>query len=151
MPNKTGAGGKPQEYDKSTGRFGNGDEASYDVNSVSEHYKWAVDNGMVSPLVYKRLYKKIRKLVTAIAIGKEAADGTTIKEVTHHCIDRLCGTTEKINGVKHEGISIDDFEDTLFHGEVERDEETNTVIFINKKCQIAIDPQRGRIKQCNKL
>lgn len=151
MPTKTGAGGQPQEYDKSTGQFGNGSGIRDTDDSISSHYKWAINNGVVSPLISESLYKKIRNLIRDIAIGKQAADGTTIREVTNHCVDRLCGTTEKTNGVKHEGISIIDFRETLFHGEVEYDTETNTIIFISEKCKIAIDPQKGRIKQCNRL
>lgn len=150
MPKKNGAGGKPQEYDDRTGRFGtdNGTSCSSDVEN---HYKWAIDNGVISPLISESIYKKIRNLVKDIAIGKRAADGTIIKEITNHCIDRLCGTTEKENGIKHEGISILDFKETLFYGQVKQDTETNTIIFIGDKCKIAIDPQKGRIKQCNRL
>lgn len=150
MPKKIGAGGEPQEYNDRTGRFATNNETSGNLDGDS-HYKWAIDNGVISPLITVSLYKKIAKLVKEIAIGKRAADGTIIKEVTSHCIDRLCGTTEKENGIKHEGISITDFRETLFHGQVKRDTETNTIIFIGDKCKIAIDPQKGRIKQCNRL
>ena len=150
MPKKNGAGNKLQEYDDTTGRFGTINGTS-DASDGDNHYKWAIDNGVISPLITESLYKKIRNLVKEIAIGKRAADGTIIKEVTNHCIDRLCGTTEKENGIKHEGISIIDFRETLLHGQVKRDTETNTIIFIGDKCKIAIDPQKGRIKQCNRL
>lgn len=36
MPTKTGAGGKPQEYDKSTGQFGNGSGAGEKTNKDKE-------------------------------------------------------------------------------------------------------------------
>lgn len=36
MPKKTGAGGEPQEYDKSTGRFGNGSGAGEKANTDKE-------------------------------------------------------------------------------------------------------------------
>lgn len=36
MPTKTGAGGQPQEYDKSTGQFGNGRGASEKTNTDKE-------------------------------------------------------------------------------------------------------------------
>ena len=150
MPKKNGAGGKPQEYDNKTGRFGTSGE-TLSTSDGDNHYNWAVENGIISPLITESLYKKIRNLVKEIAIGKRAADGTIIKEVTNHCIDRLCGTTEKESGIKHEGISVIDFRETLFHGQVKRDTETNTIIFISDKCKIAIDPQKGRIKQCNRL
>ena len=151
MATKIGAGGKQQQYDKSSGLYGEGNAKNDSDDSIKSHYKWAVDNGMISALISERLYKKIRNLIKDIAVGKKAADGTTIKEVSHHCIDRLCGTIHKENGIKHEGISIADFRETLFHGKIKRDTETNTIIFISDKCKIAIDPQKGRIKQCNRL
>lgn len=121
-----------------------------DITHIRNHYNWAIENGFVSPLISFEDYKNIAIELSKIAIGKIAADGTKIKEIKNHCIDRVCGTTEKENGVKHEGVSLEDFEETLFHGEVREIIETNTIIFISKKCKIAINPKEGAIKQCNK-
>lgn len=120
------------------------------VEDLKNHYEWAIANGFVSPLVSFELYKKTREQLQKISIGKKAADGTEIKEMANHCVDRVCGTTEKENGVKHEGVSLEDFEDTLFNGKIRKIIDTNTIIFISNKCKIAINPKKGVIKQCNK-
>jgi hypothetical protein len=120
------------------------------VGDLRKHYDWAIKSGFVSPLISYEIYEDIRDKLHKIAIGKVAVDGTLIKQITNHCIDRVCGTIEKENGVKHEGVPIEDFEYTLFNGKVRKIIETNTIIFISNKCKIAINPKRGIIKQCNK-
>ena len=96
-------------------------------------------------------YNNIYNILSQRVIGKKAADGTKITKITFHCIDRICGTTEKPDNVKHEGIPLEDFEYTLFHGTVKKSTEDNTIIFITKMCKIAINPQNGVIKQCNRF
>ena len=142
MAKKIGAGGEPQNYDESNGQY---------EKDIYDHYKWAVENGFISSLIDLSTYKKIYRRLNKIAIGKKAADGTIIKHITFHCLDRVCGTTEKPKGIKHEGVDLKDFEDTLFNGRVRKLEKTNTIIFISKKCKIANDPTTGVIKQCNRL
>ena len=122
-----------------------------EYRALKTHYDWAIDNGVVSAFISFNHYKSISKRVKEIAINKIAVDGTRIKHVTFHCVDRICGTTEKENGVKHEGINLNDFEFTLFNGEIHKDSDTNTIIFMSDKCRIAINPQNGTVKQCNKL
>ena len=142
MAEKKGAGNKPQTYDVSNGRY---------KKDIDKHYKWAIANGFISPLIDIRTYKNIYRKLNKIAIGKVVADGTTIRHITLHCLDRVCGTTEKQNGIKHEGVVLSDFKYTLFNGKVRKLEKTNTIIFISKKCKIAIDPTKGVIKQCNRI
>ena len=80
----------------------------YIDQDIKNHYDWALQNGKVSPLVSFETYIEIYESLKSIAIGKIAVDGTMIKHITNHCLDRVCGTTEKENGVKHEGISLQD-------------------------------------------
>ncbi len=155
--------GKNCPYDKDNfGGSDNGDKLLKAVNEyndnylnkdekLKEHYKWAVKNGKVSPLVSYDNYCEISNKLHIIAIGKKAADGTKIKKITNHVIDRVCGTTEKENGVKHEGVELSDFEYTLFNGKVRKTSDTNTIIFISDKCRIAVNPKNGAIKQCTRL
>ena len=118
---------------------------------LKRHYEWAIKNGKVSPLVSYNDYQEISNQLHIIAIGKKAVDGTIIKKITNHAIDRVCGTTEKENGVKHEGVELSDFKYTLFNGKVRKTSDTNTVIFISDKCRIAVNPKNGVIKQCTRL
>ena len=123
-----------------------------DFVELNNHYNWAVENGIVSPLIDFAYYKQIALKLTDIAMGKIVADGTRIKVIKNHCIDRVCGTTEKQDGVKHEGILIEDFEETLFNGKVIRKPSQNqNKVYIVGKCIITIDYKQGALIQCNKL
>lgn len=148
MDLKKGAGGHLQQVDKNSCYSGK----IVDKNlQLENHYQWAVKSGLVSPLISLTDYIQVFNELNKRVIGKIAADGTKIEHITYHCIDRLCGTTEKKDGVKHDGIDINDFEYTLFHGKVRKSTEDNTIIFLSKFCRIALNPIKGVIKQCNKL
>lgn len=126
------------------------DSDNFIDKNLKNHYDWAVKNGKVSALISFSDYVNIADKLNKIAVGKVAADGTLIKKVSNHSIDRVCGTTEYEKGVKHEGIPLEDFKDTLFNGKVKRIVKTNTIIYIYGKCKIAINSENGVIKQCNK-
>ena len=122
-----------------------------DFSELNNHYNWAIENGVVSPLVSFELYKHISNQLKEIAIGKVAADGTLIREIKNHCIDRVCGTTERENDVKHEGVPLEDFKETLFNGNVRKGVGKNqNKIFITGKCVIVVNFKTGAIIQCNK-
>lgn len=127
------------------------DLGEIDYINLENHYNWAVEHDYVSPLVSYELYKRTAESLYRVAIGKIAADGTKIKRITNHCIDRVCGTIKKENGIKHEGVTLEDFEDTLFNGEVMNRRETDNKIYIVGKCIITVNPIEGAIKQCNKI
>lgn len=118
-----------------------------------------VEGGWISPISgfdnYLRQYGRIENDI----IGQTTINGIKIKDQSRHFIQRVIGTsrdpkifTEEHKIVRRSGVSIDDIKEALFHGKpmpigIRGQDRSQT--FIGKKCKVTINPDTGKLIQCN--
>ena len=118
------------------------------------HYKFARDKGKISALASFELFKSMKTKVENLTIGQTAANGTVIKSVSLHFVDRLIGTIYEDN--KHEGMSIKDMQHILFNGvpstklKYDKYGKPSQNIEIDGLGIVTVNPNTGELIQCNR-
>ena len=122
------------------------------------HYKYAREEGDISALVDFKFYKQGKKQLENRFIGQTANNGTEIKSVSNHFVDRHFGTIyrKNIRDPKHEGVTIEEIENVLQKGMVgniktDKKGRKSQKIYIKGKCDVTINPVTGELIQCNKI
>ena len=122
------------------------------------HYKYAREEGDISALVSFKLYNQGKQHLESRFIGKTAINGTEIKSVSNHFLDRYFGTIYRKSSrdPKHEGVSIGEIEEVFYKGqlcEIKTDKKgrKSQKIYLKGVCDLTINPETGELIQCNKI
>ncbi len=125
------------------------------VYNENEHKKllYYVDTrrkGTLSAVVSYSDWTKMQTTLENKFIGETAANGVKITSISLHFVDRVFGTIYQ----KRNGVSIQELQNVFSNGMVEKtvvrkDGEISQKIFLDGLCAITINPNTGRLIQCN--
>ena len=122
------------------------------------HYKYAREEGDISALVSFKLYNQGKQHLESRFIGQTAINGTEVKSVSNHFVDRYFGTIYRKSSrdPKHEGVSIGEIEEVFYKGQfceikTDKKERKSQKIYLKGICDLTINPETGELIQCNKI
>ena len=123
---------------------------------------WArgVDEGWISSLVSFDAYSNAYTTLEKELVGERTKDGIVIREISEHFMQRLCGTSrdpkiyeEQLRIVRRSGTEPEDVIDALLNGEsrpTAYDANGNpSKLYVGSKCKVSINPDTGKLIQCN--
>ena len=123
---------------------------------------WArgVDEGWISSLVSFDTYSNAYNTLEKELVGERTKDGIAIREISEHFMQRLCGTSrdpkiyeEQLIIVRRSGTEPEDVIDALLNGEsrpTAYDANGNpSKLYVGSKCKVSINPDTGKLIQCN--
>jgi hypothetical protein len=123
-------------------------------------YAKKVDTGMISPLCGFENFKKQYELIENEVIGTVTANGIRITKQSDHFIERVIGTTAdpKHGNFPRSGVEVEDIAAALKNGKAkpvkytpdrEKGGTSPSQVFYNDKCVVTVNPQSGKLIQCN--
>lgn len=129
-------------------------------------YITSVKKGKLSPLVGYDYYKGLHDEIDKRLIGKVTSNGIKITGQSDHFLERVIGIIKDPDtGRKRLGVELEDIEDALFKGKPLKpkkstDKNGNLLYekngeskisqkFVTDKCEVAINPDNGRLIMCN--
>ncbi len=130
------------------------------TKTLKSAWRDGIDTGWMSALVnyedyfntYSQLYKNL--------VGERTKDGIEIKSISEHFMYRIFGTLidpkiykEQLRIVRRSGVELEKVIEALLYGDsnpVVYDKKGNpSKVYFNEKCKVSINPDTGRLIQCN--
>ena len=118
-------------------------------------YAESVNSGMLSPLAGLDKYIEAYNQIERELIGKRTSNGILIREQAAHLLERVFGTISdpSHDGKARSGVSVDDLIDCLLRGKPGKIKFNSkgepSQFFSNNVCDATINPETGKIIQCN--
>ena len=121
-------------------------------------YAKSIDQGMLSPLVGFEKYEKYYYRVQNELVGLTTKDGLTIQSQSDHFLERVFGTKAdpEHDNIPRSGVSLESIKDALLNSDryphyikdkltEERILDPDSVSFRNKKCNVSVNPNTGKL------
>ena len=131
------------------------------VEKLALMYEESVSTGWITPLCsfdeYVKLYRQLEREV----VGHKTVNGIVITEISKHFMERLIGVAvdPKIYKEDHKkksrsGVSIETIKAALFGGNVRKptvNGEGLSQLFWTDNVKVTVNPETGKLIQCNEL
>lgn len=118
-----------------------------------KQYAQSVESGMISPISGFDNYKALYQRVQSELVGQQTSNGVPITAQSAHFMERVIGTgKDPKSGKSRSGVSIDDIKQALLHGKYKAPKTTTngrSQLFYSDTCAVSVNPDTGRLIQCN--
>ena len=129
---------------------------------LKEQYYKGINDVWITSLFSLDDYILLHDRIERELVGKETVDGMKINSISQHFLHRMIGTLEdpKIKEersliIRRSGVELEDVEEALFKGNRKNNtlysNGRRSISYIGKNCVVTLNPDTGRLLQCNLL